>query len=455
MNSINAYSLKIEKKLTKDSKQKVNQKLLDITESYKSWCNTTFARRVKLLRNLAGELKNNSNFYAKIATEEMGKPISQAVAEVEKCAWLCEYYAEHGESFLQDEELETDYHQTIVTYEPLGAVLGIMPWNYPYWQVFRFAVPTITAGNVAILKHASNVPRCALAIEEMFYKADFPQNIFTTLLVDSEQIESIIQSDIVQAISLTGSEKAGASVSSQAAKVIKKSVLELGGSDAFIVLDDADIELTVEQAVIGRFQNNGQSCIASKRFIIHEKVYDDFMKKFSKKVESLKIGDPMDENNYIGPMAKKSFVNDIDEQVKKSVKKGAKILTGGKIYGEKENFYLPTILENVKPGMPAFDEEIFGPVAACMKFKKVEEAIEIANNSIFGLGGTIWTRDTKKAFEIARKINTGTVTVNDIVKSDPRIPFGGVKKSGFGRELAKSGIREFVNQKAINIHKLQ
>ena len=453
MKSINPFNLNELKSYNKVSKEKVTQILPKIENAFQKWKTISFADRSKLFRNLSSLLKDNSKKLAEIATMEMGKPIAEAEAEVEKCAWVCSYYADHAENFLQDKVIESDYYSTFISYEALGAILAVMPWNYPYWQVFRFAAPTIMAGNVGVLKHASNVPQCAEAIEQLFLEAGFPKNVFTTLLIESDLVEEVIQSDTIRAISLTGSGKAGAVVSAQASKEIKKSLLELGGSDAFIICEDASIEKAADAAVKGRFQNNGQSCIAAKRFMIQEQVYDEFINLLIQRVEELKVGNPMDEETDIGPLAKQSFVEDIAKQVDKSIEKGATVKIGGEVRGENNQFYVPTILENVQPGMPAFDEELFGPVASCMQFDTIEEAIDLANDSQFGLGGSVWTEDLEQGVNIARKIVTGTVAVNDITKSDPRIPFGGVKQSGFGRELSKEGIMEFVNKKAINVKK--
>ena len=453
MKSVNPYTNKELKSYPTVTKEDIDKVLAKSDKAYSTWKQTSFKERAGLMNKLAKLLRSKKDDLAKIATEEMGKPIKQAVAEVEKCAWVCEYYADNASDFLADKQLETDYHQSMISYEPIGAVLAVMPWNYPFWQVFRFAAPTLMAGNVAILKHASNVPACALAIEKLFLEAGFPKAVFQSLLISSKEVEQLIKADIVQAVSLTGSGKAGSIVSSQAAKEIKKSLLELGGNDAFIVLADADIDLAVEKAMLGRFQNNGQSCIAAKRFFIEEAIYDQFINEFKTKVEALTLGDPMDEKTDIGPLAKPEFVEELAKQVDESVKKGATILAGGEIEGEHKHFYQPTILENVKAGMPAFDEELFGPVASVTKVKSVEEAIELANNSKFGLGGCIFSKDIKAAQQHARKIVTGTVAINDITKSDPRAPFGGVKQSGFGRELGKNGILEFVNEKTIHIAK--
>lgn len=454
MKSINPYNLEVLQSFEPLSLVEITQNLNKIEQSFSAWKSTSYAFRAQLMKQLATNVKKDAEKYGKLASLEMGKPIQQAVAEVEKCAWVCEYYAKHAAEYLADQQIRTDYHKTFISYEPLGAILAVMPWNYPFWQVFRFAVPTIMAGNVAVLKHASNVPQSANAIEQMFLKAGFPEHVFTTLLMKTKDVEQLIQANTIKAVSLTGSERAGSIVSSQAAKEIKKSVLELGGNDAFIVCKDADLQSAVEAAITSRFQNNGQSCIAAKRFIIQKEVYDKFMKQFKERVNNLKIGDPIDKHTNIGPLANQEFVNTIHQQVQKSIDLGAKVTVGGKIAGDKNQFYEPTILENVNKGMPAFDEELFGPVASCMQFTTIDEAVEMANDSAFGLGGSVWTKNEKKGVEIARKIVTGTVAINAITKSDPRIPFGGVKKSGFGKELSEQGILEFVNQKVINIKKL-
>lgn len=406
------------------------------------------------MKKLADALLAQSEELAKLATLEMGKPLQQAIAEVKKCALVCDYYANTAEVFLQDEVLESDYSTSYISYEPIGAVLAVMPWNYPFWQVFRFLAPTLMAGNVGILKHASNVPLCANAIESLLLEVGFPKHVFTNLPISSSKVEEVIQQEIVQAVSLTGSEKAGAIVSAQASLQIKPSLLELGGNDAFIVCNDADISKSVDAAVQSRFGNNGQSCIAAKRFFIEENVYDVFLNEFEKQVKALKIGDPMCATTDIGPLAKSDFVQELHRQVEKSVERGATVRLGGQISGDLHQFYLPTILEHVQPNMPAFDEELFGPVAAMIKVKHVEEAIQLANQSKFGLGGSVWTADTQKGQKIAKQIVTGTVAINDFTKSDPKIPFGGVKLSGFGRELGKDGLLAFVNKKVIHVNKL-
>lgn len=406
------------------------------------------------MKKLSVALTTNANKLGEIATLEMGKPYLQAIAEVNKCASVCDYYAANAESFLEDEVLKSSFHKSFISYEPMGAVLAVMPWNYPFWQVFRFLAPTLMAGNVGILKHASNVPLCAQAIEEILLDVGFPKYVFTNLPISSSKVGEVIQHKIVHAISLTGSEKAGAIVSAQAASVIKPSLLELGGNDAFIVCKDASISRAVEAAIDSRFGNNGQSCIAAKRFLIEEDVYDEFVNQLEIKVKSLKIGDPMNEDTDIGPLAKPEFVEELNRQVEESVAKGATVRVGGQVYGDLNQFYLPTILENVKPNMPAFDEELFGPVAVMIKVKNLEEAVEFANQSKFGLGASVWTNDLQKSQAIARQIIVGMVTVNDFTKSDPKIPFGGVKSSGFGKELGRDGILAFVNKKVIQVNKL-
>lgn len=401
------------------------------------------------MKNAAVILRKNSDQYAGLMTEEMGKPITQAKAEVEKCAWCCEFYADNAEKFLEDEIVQTDASKSYIRFEPLGVILAVMPWNFPFWQVFRFAAPTLMAGNTAVLKHASNVSGCALAIEKIFEEAGFPKNVFRTLLVPSKNIESIIGNPNIAAVTITGSSSAGKSVASLSGKYLKKCVLELGGSDPFIVLDDVDVESCAVTAAGARIINTGQSCIAAKRFIVLEKIADQFEAAMVKKMESMVIGDPMDSKTEVGPMAREDLLLNLDKQVQDSIKKGAKLLIGGKRLNREGYFYAPTILSNVTKGMPAYDEEIFGPVASIIRVKDVEEAITVANDTIYGLGASVWTKDQKKGEEIAKQIQAGAVFVNGIVKSDPRLPFGGIKQSGFGRELGTYGIKEFVNVQAV------
>ena len=414
-----------------------------------SWKETSFAFREGLFRNLAALLRADKDRLARLMTEEMGKIIRESLAEIEKCAMACDYYAENAESMLKDEMVSTDASRSFVAFQPLGVILAVMPWNFPFWQVFRFAAPSLMAGNVALLKHASNVPGCALAIEELFTKAGFPENVFSTLMIPSSMVEAVITNQRVQAVTLTGSGAAGGSVASAAAKHIKKAVLELGGSDAFIVLDDADLDNTVKAAVTGRMINQGQSCIAAKRFIVDETVVEEFTLRLLRAVSGLKTGDPMDPATDMGPMARPDLVEDVEKQVQKSLESGATLVYGGKRPQMPGCYYLPTILRNVRKGMAVYHEETFGPVFSIITVKSEEEAIAVANDSEFGLGGCVWTKDPERGEKIARKIETGAMFVNGITKSDPRLPFGGIKKSGYGRELATYGIREFVNIKTI------
>lgn len=423
--------------------------IIDINQkTFIQWKGQTVAERLKFIKNLIFALTNNKETLVRQCTAEMGKPYKQAVAEVEKCRLLCEYYIDNAEEFLASKTIKTDASETYVTYEPLGVILGVMPWNFPYWQVFRFAIPNIIAGNTVAVKHASNVAGCAIMIEQLFKEAGFPDGVYKNLLISGKQVEKVIENPIVKAVSLTGSEKAGASVAATAAKGIKKSVLELGGSNAFIILEDADIDKAAETAVTARMQNTGQSCIAAKRFLVHESLFDAFTTKFKSRVEALKSGDPMDEDTYIGPLARVDLAEEVEKQVEESVKMGAKIITGG---NRNNAFYEPTILTDVTTDMPVFKEEVFGPVAPVMPFSTFEEAVELSNATEFGLGVTVFTENIESIKEKLYLFNEGAVFVNALVKSDPALPFGGVKKSGFGRELAENGIKEFVNVKTVYI----
>lgn len=408
-----------------------------------------FHERAIRTRRTGEILEKRQNELGRLITTEMGKPVKAAVAEVAKCANACRYYAEHAEGYLADEHVTTDAQETFIRYEPMGTILAVMPWNFPFWQVFRFAAPALMAGNVAVLKHASNVPQCALAIEDVFRDAGFTDYEFQTLLIGSEQVERVIVDDRVKAVTLTGSEPAGASVASIAAKHIKKAVLELGGSDPFIVMPSASMDDAVSTAVKARIVNNGQSCIAAKRFIVHESIADEFEKRFVAAMEALKVGDPLDESTDIGPLATPQIVNDIEKQVRDSVAAGAHLLTGGKRLGERGNFYAPTVLARIPTNAPAAHEETFGPVASLFRVKDVSEAITVANDSPFGLGASVWTNNRAEADRFIDGIETGQVFINAMVASDPRVPFGGVKRSGFGRELGAYGIREFVNVKTV------
>ena len=398
------------------------------------------------MRKTAEILESRKNDLGRLITIEMGKPVKAAVAEVAKCANACRYYAEHAEGYLADEHVKTEARETFIRYEPMGTILAVMPWNFPFWQVFRFAAPALMAGNVALLKHASNVPQCALAIEEVFRDAGFTDGEFQTLLIGSDQVERVIVDPRVKAVTLTGSEPAGASVASIAAKHIKKAVLELGGSDPFIVMPSASLDDAVATAVKARIVNNGQSCIAAKRFIVHESIADDFEKRFVAAMEALKVGDPLDESTDVGPLATPQIADDIEKQVSDSVNAGAQLLTGGKRDG---NYYAPTVLARIPADAPAAREETFGPVASLFRVPDIESAIATANDTPFGLGASVWTNDRAEIDKFIGGIDTGQVFINAMVASDPRVPFGGTKHSGFGRELGAYGIREFVNVKTV------
>ena len=408
-----------------------------------------FAKRTQLMVAAAALLEQEKEKWARIITLEMGKLLRSAVEEVERCARACRFYAENAERFLEDEPAQTSAARSFVKYQPLGPVLAVMPWNFPFWQVFRFAAPTLMAGNVGLLKHAGNVPQCALAIEEIFCRAGFDEGVFQTLLIEAQQVEKIIVDPRVKAVTLTGSEKAGSAVASTAAREIKKAVLELGGSDPFIVMPSADFESALSTAVKARTINSGQSCIAGKRFLIADQIYDKFLKQFVERMRGLKIGDPLDDTTEIAPLATESIMNGVHDQVQKSVAAGAKLLTGGNRVHGPGFFYEPTVLVDLPRKAPAYSEEVFGPVASVFRVRNAGEAIEIANDSNFGLGASVWTSDSSEQELFASELECGMVFVNAMVASDPHLPFGGVKRSGFGRELATHGIREFVNIKTI------
>ena len=416
--------------------------------AFESWRQVPIQERCKLLVNTAGVLRNNVDKYAETMTLEMGKPISEAKSEINKCAWVCEFYAENAERFLADEIIDTDASESFVAHDPIGTVLAIMPWNYPFWQVFRFAAPTLAAGNTGILKHASNVTGCAIHIEELLLEAGFPDGVFQSLIIHHDKIESIISNDIVKAVTLTGSERAGKSVGALAGKYLKKSVLELGGSNAFIVMEDADMDQAVKTGITARMMNSGQSCIAAKRFILVGEAYEKFLPAFIEGVKAIKKGDPMDESTEIGPLARQDLADELHDQLQKSVEMGAKIELGGDQNGA---FHEPTVLTGVKPGMPAFDEETFGPLAAMIRAKDVEEAFDLAANSKYGLGVSLFTSDIENARRYIGKVPDGAFFINELVKSDPRLPFGGTRNSGYGRELSREGIHEFVNKKTVYI----
>lgn len=447
--SINPYTEKDINSYKIQSDAEVATVIENASKQFQSWKKSSFHERKKHLLKAAEILKNNKHEYAKLITLEMGKPIKQAIAEIEKCAWVCEFYAENAEEYLADETRKTDAHKSYISYEPLGVILAVMPWNYPFWQVFRFAAPALMAGNVAVLKHASNVFGSALNIQKVFELAGFPNHCFNTPLIENKQVEKIIENKAVKAVTLTGSEAAGAAVASIAGKNIKKTVLELGGSNALVVFKDAEIDKTVDTCIQARFQNTGQSCIAGKRLLIDENIADEFLEKLIKKVKNLKSGDPENEDTYIGVMAREDLAEELEEQLAQSIKKGAKILEGGKRKGA---YFEPTVVENVSPQMEVFSKETFGPLLAVTRFKTEAEAIELSNNSPFGLGVSLFSKNTKHLETLIPQFEEGAVFINSLVKSDPRLPFGGIKTSGYGRELSKEGIREFVNVKTVFIN---
>jgi succinate-semialdehyde dehydrogenase/glutarate-semialdehyde dehydrogenase len=431
------------------SAQQLDEKLRLAAHTFRTYRRTSFAERTRLMLRAAEILETRKHELAKVMTLEMGKPIKTAVSEAEKCALVCRYYADTAAQHLADEVVETNARKSYVSFQPLGPVLAVMPWNFPFWQVFRFAAPALMAGNVGLLKHASNVPQCALAIEEIFRDAGFPAGAFQTLLIGSDAVERILNDPRVVAATLTGSEPAGRSVASIAGNQIKTTVLELGGSDPFIVMPSANLKEAVTTAVKARTINNGQSCIAAKRFIVANEIYDEFERRFVKGMRALRIGDPLEESTEIGPLATPQIVNDLDEQVKRAVASGARVLTGGKKLDRPGNFYEPTVLVNLDLNAPVSCEEIFGPVAMLFRAINIDEAIEIANATTFGLGSAAWTNDTNEQARFIDELEAGSVFINGMVASDPRLPFGGVKHSGYGRELAEFGIREFVNIKTV------
>jgi succinate-semialdehyde dehydrogenase/glutarate-semialdehyde dehydrogenase len=428
----------------------IESKLTLAQQAFDRYRQTSFAQRGQWMQQAAEVLEKNSQRFAKIMTLEMGKPLKAAIAEVEKSALGCRYYAENAAEFLKDVTVSSDASNSFIRYQPLGAILAIMPWNFPFWQVFRFAAPALMAGNVGLLKHSSNVPQCALAIEEIFTQAGFPPGVFQTLLVGSDVIPAIVADDRIKAATLTGSEGAGISLAVAAGKQIKKTVLELGGSDPFIVTESADLAAAVETAAIARMLNNGQSCIAAKRFILVEAIAEEFTQGLVEKFKALKIGDPMDVATDVGPLATPSILQEIDELVQKCLTQGARALTGGQPLSDRPgNFYPPTILSDIPPGTPADNEEFFGPVALLFRVKNIDEAITKANAIPFGLGASAWTQVKEESDRFINELEAGAVFINGLVKSDPRLPFGGIKRSGYGRELGIPGIHEFVNLKTV------
>lgn len=414
-----------------------------------AWRDTGFEQRATLMRKAATELRDHLDHYAGLITLEMGKPIREARGEIEKCAWVCEYYADNAEAFLTDDIIDTDGSKSLVAYLPLGTVLAVMPWNFPFWQVFRFAAPGLMAGNTGVLKHASNVPQCAMAIEQVFHHAGFPPGVFRTLMISASQVKGVIEDPRVHAVTLTGSEPAGRQVAAIAGNAIKKSVLELGGSDAFVVLDDADLEAAASVGCTSRFLNNGQSCIAAKRFIVVDAIADEFLKLFRENIQALKVDDPRADDTDVGPMSRRDLRDALHQQVQDSIAQGAVAVLGCQPMEGPGAYYQPSILDHVGPGIRAYEEELFGPVAIVIRAADEDQALRIANDSRFGLGGSVWTRDNERGERFARSMESGSTFVNGLVKSDPRLPFGGIKASGYGRELSLHGIREFVNAKTI------
>ncbi len=427
------------------SAAQIDQALEQARHAFNNWRDTSFAERGFLFRRIASYLREHKAELARLATLEMGKPIVEAEAEVEKCAWNCEFYAEKAEQFLADEPVATNASESYVAFRPLGVVLALMPWNYPYWQVLRFAAPALMAGNTTVLKHASNVSLCALEMEKIFQACGAPEGLFRTVLVPGAETAKLIEDPRIAAVTLTGSDVAGVSVAATSGNVLKKNVLELGGSDAFIVLEDADLDAAAQMAARARFQNTGQSCIAAKRFIVVEAVADAFEQKFVEAASKLRVGNPLERETQIGPVARGDLRATLNQQVQTSIKMGARVLLGGKPVEGKGYFYEPTIITGVTPEMPMFREETFGPAAAVIRARDTEHAIELANDSQFGLGGNLWTGDVERGRQLARRIESGGVFINGMTASDPRLPFGGVKRSGYGRELSSFGIREFVN----------
>ncbi len=423
----------------------VNQALDEAHNAFLSWRETTFAERGAALHRIATYLREHKAELARLATLEMGKPIVESEAEVEKCAWNCDFYADNAEKFLADERIATNARESYISFLPLGVVLALMPWNFPYWQVFRFAAPALMAGNTIVLKHASNVSLTALKLERIFQECGLPEGAFRTVLVPGTETRRIIEDPRIAAVTLTGSDAAGVSVASTSGQVLKKTVLELGGSDAFIVLEDADLDAAAQMAVRARYQNTGQSCIAAKRFIVVEPVADAFEQKFVEAAAKLRVGDPLDRETQVGPMARGDLRDALEKQVQESLKMGARAALGGKPLARKGYFFEPSIVTNVTPEMPLFREETFGPVAAVIRARDTEDAVELANDSNFGLGGNLWTSNIERARSLARHLESGGVFINGMTASDPRLPFGGIKHSGYGRELSSFGIREFVN----------
>jgi succinate-semialdehyde dehydrogenase/glutarate-semialdehyde dehydrogenase len=450
MQSINPYTGEVVAEYREHSAAEVEEIITQVDRAFRSWKQTSFQERSVLMKNLQAKLLEKKEELAGMMVLEMGKVKREALGEIEKCAWICSYYAENAEAFLKSEPVKTEATESYIAYRPIGTVLAVMPWNFPFWQVFRFLAPALMAGNTGVLKHASNVSGCALAIEKLVAEAGFPEDVFRTLLISSKSVKQVIENPKVKAVTLTGSASAGRSVASIAGSALKKSVLELGGSDPYLILADADVEAAARLCVVSRLINAGQSCIGAKRFIAVDSVYDQFKSEFVRLMSETRYGDPLDPQTTIGPLARTDLRDELHQQVEQSRRMGARVLTGGYIPKGEAAFYPPTVLENVVPGMPAYHEELFGPVAVLYRVKDETEVIRIANDTVFGLGAGIFTSNIEKGKELAEKgLEAGCVFVNDFVKSDPRLPFGGVGESGYGRELSRVGIREFVNVKTV------
>ena len=429
--------------------EEIEMAVAEAHDAFLAWRERTIAQRAPAMRKLAALLRERADRYGRLITIEMGKPITEAKAEVEKCAFGCDEFAENAARYLADEEITANAKRSLVTFQPLGVVLAVMPWNFPFWQVIRFAAPALMAGNGAVVKHASNVPQCALAIEEAFRDAGFPEGLVRTVLVSGAGIEPLIADDRIRAVTLTGSSDTGSRIAELAGRALKKTVLELGGSDPYVVLADADLSAAAETAARARNQNTGQSCIAAKRFIAVSPIADEFERAFAKAVEDLVVGDPLDPKTQIGPLARRDLLETLERQVEDSVRMGARVLTGGERIAGKGYYYRPTVLADVTPDMPVFQQETFGPVAAVLRVRDADDAVRVANDSAYGLGASLWTRDVAMGERLARRIESGSVFINGMVASDPRLPFGGVKRSGYGRELSAFGIREFTNVQTI------
>ena len=452
LTSINPANGQTIKTYEEHTQSQINSLLVKADNAFKTWRTFRFSDRAVLMKNAGDILRNHQETYAQLMAAEMGKPIAQGRSEIIKCAWVCDYFAENAEQFLKSEYIQTEANKSYITFQPLGVILAVMPWNFPFWQVFRFAVPTLMAGNAGLLKHSSNVSGCSLAIENIFKEAGFPQDLFRSLLINSRKVGSVINNNLIKAVTLTGSTPAGQAVAEQAGRMLKKTVLELGGSDPYIILEDADLDSAASACVTSRLINSGQSCIAAKRFIIVNSVRKAFEQLFIQKMQAAVVGDPLDEETMVGPLARFDLREELDLQVQKSIQQGAVCLLGGKSVEDDGTYYLPTILTNVKKGMPAYDEELFGPVASLINAKNEKEAIVLANDSSFGLGAAVFTQDIKRGERIAaEELESGSCFVNSFVKSDPRLPFGGIKESGYGRELSYYGIKEFVNIKTVYI----